>query len=82
MPKRRIWTITSGSDLGRAIAELRSIRGLTQQELAERAAISRPYLAKLEAGLSVVLLERALRMIRRLGADVTVTLRDSHEDAD
>jgi HTH-type transcriptional regulator/antitoxin HipB len=67
------WTIRSAADLGRAIAGVRAKRGLTQQRLAEQAGVERSYLARIEAGASTLALERALRMLRRMGATVTVT---------
>lgn len=75
------WTVRSPADLGRAIAGARSARRLTQQELAEEAAVDRSYLARLEAGATKLALERTLRLLRRLGATVTVTLPldDEHE---
>jgi transcriptional regulator with XRE-family HTH domain len=51
-------------------------RGLTQAQLAEVAGIDRTYLARLEAGASVQFVERALRALRRMGAEITVTLAD------
>lgn len=62
------------SDLGLAIAEARAAQGLTQAELAEATGLERTYLARMETGLSVLLLERTLRVLRRLGAEVTVTI--------
>jgi transcriptional regulator with XRE-family HTH domain len=47
---------------------------LTQQGLAEQAGIDRSYLARLEAGADTLLLERALRALRRMGAVVRVEL--------
>ncbi|MBJ7331267.1 MAG: helix-turn-helix transcriptional regulator [Solirubrobacteraceae bacterium] len=76
------WTVGSSADLGRAIAGVRAVHGLTQEELAERTGIQRSYLAKLEAGASVLLLERALRALRRMGATVTVTLPADREPRD
>jgi transcriptional regulator with XRE-family HTH domain len=70
----RQWSIRSAADLGRAIAGVREQRGLTQQRLADRAGLERSYLARLEAGASTLALERALRLLRRMGATVTVTL--------
>jgi len=67
------WAIRSAADLGRAIAGVRSGRGLTQQQLAEEAGVERSYLARLEAGASTLAIERALRLLRRMGATVTVT---------
>lgn len=68
------WTISSGEDLGHAIAEIRGRRGLTQREFAAQAGLSRAYLAQIEAGRSVRLLEHLLRVLRRSGATVTITL--------
>lgn len=73
-PPERTWSVRSSADLGRAIAGARRARGLTQAELAESAGINRSYLAELEGGASTLLLERALRALRRLDATVTVTL--------
>ncbi|MEO6790872.1 MAG: helix-turn-helix domain-containing protein [Ornithinibacter sp.] len=66
--------VRRGSDIGLAIAEARRSRGLSQQGLAELSGIERTYLARLEAGHSVVLVERALRTLRRLGAEVVIEL--------
>jgi len=54
---------------------------MTQEELARQGAISRNYLARLETGLTVALLDRVLRLLRRLGAEVTVTVRNSNGNA-
>jgi HTH-type transcriptional regulator/antitoxin HipB len=67
------WTIRSGADFGRAIAEIRARRRLTQAELAREAGLTRDYLAQLESGRSVTLLEHLLRTLRRSGASVTVS---------
>lgn len=75
----RSWTVRSPADLGRAIAGVRGVRGLTQVELAEQAGIGRSYLAQLEAGASQLVLERSLRALRRMGASVTVTLPGDDE---
>jgi len=73
MTGRRV-VIRGGRDLGVAIAEARKARGLTQQQLAELSGVERSYLAKIESGLSVALLERSLRLLRRLGAQIVVEL--------
>lgn len=70
----RTFLVRSGADLGRAVQQARLAAGFTQEALAEQTAIDRTYLAKMEAGLSVLLLERAMRLLRHLGAEVTVTL--------
>jgi DNA-binding XRE family transcriptional regulator len=53
---------------------VRQARGLTQSELAASAALSRDYVAQIEAGRSAALLEKLLRLLRRLGARVTITV--------
>ena len=68
--------IRRAEDLGLAVAESRLSRGLTQAQLAEEAGIERTYLAKLESGLNTILVDRALRLLRRLGARVVVELPD------
>ena len=73
----RVVQIRSGSDLGVAVREAREAASMTQEALAEFVGLDRSYLAKMETGLSVLLLDRALRVLRRLGAEVTVTLPDS-----
>jgi transcriptional regulator with XRE-family HTH domain len=55
------------------IADLRADRGLTQHELATNAGISRNYVAELERGVSALMIERVIRLLRRLGAEVTVS---------
>ncbi len=75
----RTWEVRSGPDLGRAIADIRKSRGQTQDELARNVPIDPNYLSKIEAGRSVSLLEQTLRVLRRLGARITVTF---DEDAD
>lgn len=67
------WIVRSAEDFGRAIAEIRGARGLTQSELAAQGGISRHWLAKLEAGHSTPVLEHLLRLTRRLGATITIT---------
>jgi transcriptional regulator with XRE-family HTH domain len=68
--------IRRAEDLGLAVAESRLSRGLTQAQLAEESGIERTYLAKLESGLNTILVDRTLRLLRRLGARVVVELPD------
>ncbi len=75
-PPRRI-TIRSGRDFGFAVAQSRMAAGLTQEQAAEIAGLHRSYLARIESGLSVQLLDRIVRLLRRLGAQITVTLPDT-----
>jgi transcriptional regulator with XRE-family HTH domain len=61
-------------DLGLALSEARRAAGLTQAQLSNESGIERTYLARLEAGLSTLLLQRLLRLLRRLGARLVVEL--------
>lgn len=74
--------IRSPADLGRAIAGIRAVRQLRQEDLATEIGIDRTYLAKLEAGASSIQLERALRALRRMGATVTITLAETDGEKD
>lgn len=74
------WSVRSAADIGRAIAGVRARRGLTQEQLATQAGVERSYLARLEAGASTLALERTLRLLRRMGATVTVTLPGDDRD--
>ena len=66
--------IRRAEDLGLAVSEARRALGLTQLQLAEQSGVERTYLAKLEAGLNTLLLDRSLRLLRRLGARLIVEL--------
>lgn len=72
----------SARDLGAIVAEARQIRGWTQEELAENTSIERGYLARIETGKSVILLDRVFRLLRRLGVEVTVTFPDGPAEAE
>ena len=74
------WVVRSSADLGRTIADIRRRRGITQEELAREAGIGRPSLSKLESGRSTRVLEHLLRLLRRLGATVTISFEDQLED--
>lgn len=74
------WTVRSPADLGRALAGVRSASGLTQAQLAELAALDRSYLARIESGAGVLQVERTLRALRRMGAEVTVSFESSDGD--
>ena len=69
----RTFTVRTGKDLGGAVREARLAAGMTQEQLADQTGLERSYLAKMEAGLSVVLLDRVMRALRQVGAEVVVT---------
>jgi transcriptional regulator with XRE-family HTH domain len=68
------------ADLGLAVSEARRMAGLTQEQLAEQSGVERTYLARLEAGLTTLLVERSLRLLRRLDARVVVELPGEARD--
>ncbi len=68
-------------DLGLAVSEARRAAGLTQAQLSEDVGVERTYLAKLESGVSTLLLVRVLRLLRRLGARLIVEVPDVDSDS-
>lgn len=77
-----MWQIRTGEDLGRALAGVREARNLTQEQLAELVGINRTYVAGVEAGASVQMFERTLRALRRMGAEVTITVAPAPDPDD
>jgi transcriptional regulator with XRE-family HTH domain len=78
-PTTSSWRIRTPADLGRAISGARRERGLSQGALADELGFKRSYLSELEsAGEPTIALERSLRALRRLGAELTVTLPDGY----
>jgi transcriptional regulator with XRE-family HTH domain len=68
--------VRTGHDLGKAVREARLSAGLTQEQLAVDADLDRTYLARMESGLSVLLLDRAIRLLRLLGAEISIEMPD------
>lgn len=64
-------------ELGRRVRELRVQQGLSQTELARRAGMTQPALARFEAGGTVPTLPVLERLARALGAELTVQLAPS-----
>ena len=59
---------------------MRKLRHLTQQQLAETTGMRRDYLSQLESSSDTMELQRLILALRRLGADITVTV-DAPDDA-
>lgn len=74
--------IRRAEDLGLAVSEARKGLGMTQKQLAEQSGVERTYLAKLEAGVNTLLLDRSLRLLRRLGARLLVEFPDRVGDTE
>lgn len=60
--------------VARAIRRWRQRRGLTQEALATRAGVTRPYLARLEGGQHEVRLATLAKIAKALGVPVTKLL--------
>lgn len=71
-----VFEIRSGKDIGSAISDMRQRRGRSQSDVAEDAGLTRDYLAQIERGRTSSLLEHELRVLRRMGARITVTFDD------
>lgn len=61
-------------ELGRRVRELRVQQGMSQTELARRAGMTQPAVARFEAGGTVPTLSVLERLARALGAELTVHL--------
>lgn len=74
------YAVRSAEDFGRAIAELRKLQQLTQAQLAAQTGMSRDSLAQLERGRQGRSVDILLRLLRRLGATVTITFEHPRGD--
>jgi HTH-type transcriptional regulator / antitoxin HipB len=74
------YSVRSAADLGAAIGDARRDAGLTQQELARRVGISRPYLAQVEHGRTSRLLDLLFDLLRVVDLEVVVRRRGRHGD--
>ncbi|MDA8398892.1 MAG: helix-turn-helix transcriptional regulator [Actinomycetota bacterium] len=68
------YVVRSPEDLGRAIAEIRKTQNQTQAQLAAHSGMSRDSVAQLERGRQGRSIELLLRLLRRLGATLTITV--------
>lgn len=60
---------------GHRLAHFREQAGLTQESLAKKAGLHRPYLSQLERGKSTAQTERMFRVLRRLDLELVVRRR-------
>ena len=63
-------------DLGKALAEGRALRGLTQAELARRVELHRTYLSNVEQGDAPEFVYRYFALLNELGLRLTVAERE------
>lgn len=75
-----VYDVRSGPDLGAAIAEVRLTRELTQTELGDQVGLSATYVSKVESGRTTPLLDHQIRILRRLGAKITIEFDDGPSD--
>lgn len=69
---RRTFSVRTGTDVGRAVAEIRTSRGMSQADLADLTGLSANYISKIESGRTSSILEHELRVLRRLGVKITI----------
>ncbi len=76
-----MYEISEPRRLGRALREERRRQGLTQNDLADKAHVSRGWLIKLESGHGTAEMDTVFRVIAALGLTVTLTQgQDTPED--
>ena len=75
------YVVRSPEDLGRAIAEIRKSQNRTQAQLATHSGMSRDSVAQLERGRQGRSIELLLRLLRRLGATITITVEHPNGEA-
>lgn len=71
------YDIRSGPDLGAALAEVRLANDLTQAELATMVGWTATYVSKVENGRTTPLIDHKIRMLRRMGATITIDFDDA-----
>jgi transcriptional regulator with XRE-family HTH domain len=63
-------------DLAAAVREFRTLKGLSQVELAELAGVNRQYVSDLERGHIVKQIDYLLRLLQHLGVEVTLKVEE------
>ena len=63
-------------DLAAAVREFRTLKGLSQVQLAALAGVNRQYVSDLERGHVVKQVDYLLRLLEHLGVEVTLTAED------
>ncbi|ADB29907.1 transcriptional regulator, XRE family [Kribbella flavida DSM 17836] len=72
--------IPDWTKLGSTLRAARSRQRLTQEQVAERAGVSRSWLARVESGHRAAEFQQVLRLVNALG--MTVVLRDREQGAE
>lgn len=72
---REEWVVYDPTSLGVALSHFRQKAGLTQDALARKAGLHRPYLSQLERGKATTQTERLFRVLRRLDLELVLRRR-------
>ncbi len=67
------YEVRAPEDLGAAIADRRRDLGKTQSALATEVGLSQRYLSQIETGRTNLATQHTFRLLRRLGATITIT---------
>lgn len=71
-------TVRSARELGETLRAARLAQGLTQEELADVAKLTRPHLVHIEQGKTTERLDQLFRLASLLGLEVLVRPRRTH----
>jgi transcriptional regulator with XRE-family HTH domain len=69
------WVVFNPTSLGAALVHFREKAGLTQETLARKAGLHRPYLSQMERGKATAQTERLFRVLRRLDLELVLRRR-------
>ncbi len=69
------WRAATPTELGVALARIRRLHGLRQEDLAERAGLRREYVSKMEAGLATEQMRSLFAVLRALGYEIELVER-------
>lgn len=71
--------VTNASELGSALAAIRRDKGISQAEAAALIGAHRPYLSKIESGVSTEVLTRVFLLLRECGYEVVLQPKATHD---
>jgi len=71
--------IKTSKDIGALVGDQRSQLGLTQEQLAKRVGVSRPWIVQLEKGKPTAQMSLVLRTLKELGLTLDVMLLSGKE---
>lgn len=66
------YVVREPRQLGVVLARLRTVSGVTQDEMARRIGVHRAYLSRVENGLATEHLTRLFALLRELGYEISV----------